>query len=82
MKVLGVVCSPRLNGNTEILIREVLNSAQESGAEIELITLAGNDIRFYDACESCAKTGECKINDDMHARLPTDKVGKVLDQYE
>ena len=65
MKVLGIVCSPRLNGNTEILIRESLAGAQESGAEVELLTLSGKTIAPCDACYSCRKTGKCHIKDDM-----------------
>jgi len=38
MKVLGIVCSPRKGGNTEILVDEALTSAKECGAEVELIT--------------------------------------------
>lgn len=37
MKVLGIVCSPRNNGNTEILVKEALESARSSGAETEMI---------------------------------------------
>jgi len=65
MKVLGIVCSPRLQGNTEILVQVSLAKAQEEGAEIELVTLAGKTISPCDACYSCRKTGECHIKDDM-----------------
>lgn len=65
MKVLGIVCSPRLRGNTEIMVQEALAKAQEEGAEIELLTLAKKDIAPCDACESCRKTGKCHIEDDM-----------------
>jgi multimeric flavodoxin WrbA len=40
MKVLGIACSGRIDGNTEILVREVLKSAAEEGAETELILAA------------------------------------------
>lgn len=65
MKILGVVCSPRSHGNTEVMIQEALTSAQEAGAEIELLTLAGKTIAPCDACNACLKTGECRIKDDM-----------------
>lgn len=70
MKVLGIVCSPRVHGNTEILVQEALEAAREQGAEVELVTLAGKHISPCDACESCAKTGECRINDDMQQIYP------------
>jgi len=46
MKVIGVVCSPRKGGNTEILISEALKGAESEGADTELITLAGKKIEF------------------------------------
>ena len=65
MKVLGIVCSPRLHGNTEILVQASLAKAQEEGAEIELVTLAGKTIAPCDSCYSCRKTDKCHIKDDM-----------------
>lgn len=65
MRVVGVVCSPRARGNTEILVKEALIGAKDMGSEAELITLAGKAIAPCDACRSCVKTGECHIKDDM-----------------
>ena len=70
MKVLGIVCSPRLHGNTEILVQASLAKAQEEGAETELVTLAGKTISPCDGCASCHETGECHINDDMQDIYP------------
>ncbi len=70
MKILGIVCSPRLRGNTEILVRESLAKAQEAGAEVELITLAGKTITPCDGCLSCVETKECRIKDDMQDIYP------------
>jgi len=65
MKVLGIVGSPRKNGNTEILVKEALESARKLGAEIEMINITGLNITPCDGCESCDTTGKCKIEDDM-----------------
>ena len=65
MKVLGIVCSPRKGGNTEILVAEALASARDCGAETDLFTVHGKDIKPCDACYSCRKTGKCHIKDDM-----------------
>jgi len=65
MKLLGIVCSPRKKGNTEVLVKLVLDSAQKHGAETEIINICDYDIAPCDGCESCEKTGKCKINDDM-----------------
>ena len=65
MKVLGIVCSARKEGNTEILVKEALAAAQEAGAETELVLVAGKNIAPCDGCNSCRQTGTCHIKDDM-----------------
>ncbi|MFC1870531.1 flavodoxin family protein [Chloroflexota bacterium] len=65
MKILGIVCSPRKGGNTEILVNEALASAEALGAKVELVSVIGKNIAPCDGCESCAKTGRCRIDDDM-----------------
>lgn len=65
MEILGVVCSPRKNGNTEILVREGLRGAQEAGANVELLKPFELNIAPCDGCQACRKSGECKIEDDM-----------------
>jgi multimeric flavodoxin WrbA len=67
MKVLGIVCSPRRHGNTELLMQESLAGAQEEGAEVELVSLAGKNIAFCDGCHSCEVNEGCHIEDDMQA---------------
>ncbi len=65
MKVVGLVCSPRKGGNTEILVRAALRAAKEAGADTELITVAGMKLSGCQGCESCLTTGECRVKDDM-----------------
>lgn len=65
MKILGLSCSPRKSGNTEILLGEALNGAQHEGAEVELYSVSGKEIKPCDGCWSCYATGECHIKDDM-----------------
>lgn len=65
MKVLGIVCSPRKEGNTEILVRNALNAARENGAETELLLLADKQINPCDACDACLENGACIVEDDM-----------------
>ena len=64
--IIGIVGSPRVEGNTEKLVVEALKAAsEEEGIQTELIRLAGKEIKPCDACLSCRKTGECHINDDF-----------------
>jgi multimeric flavodoxin WrbA len=67
MKILGIVGSPRKEGNTDILVNEVLRGARDVGATTEKIFLNDLDIK---PCQStcsdyCKKTGDCRIKDDM-----------------
>ena len=71
MKVLGIVCSPRKGGNTEIMMEVALAGARSCGAETELWTTAGKDIKPCDGCDTCCKKGgECHIKDDMQELYP------------
>lgn len=65
MRILGIVCSPRKGGNTEILVRAALEAAREAGGETELILVADMNIAPCDGCGTCLKNGMCKIKDDM-----------------
>jgi multimeric flavodoxin WrbA len=65
MKILGLSFSPRPGGNTVVLLNEALSGAREEGAETELYTVAGKDIKPCDGCWACRETGECHIKDDM-----------------
>lgn len=65
MKVLGISCSPRKGGNTETLIREALEGSHSEGAEVELFSVTGKDIKPCDGCQTCIETGICHIVDDM-----------------
>jgi multimeric flavodoxin WrbA len=65
MRILGIVCSPRKGGNTEILVKEALEAAREAGCETELILVADKTIAPCDGCKACVKTSICKIQDDM-----------------
>ena len=65
MKAIGIVGSPRKNGNTEILTRHTLKAIAEAGLDTELIRLAGRDIRPCDACMACRQEERCPIDDDL-----------------
>ncbi len=65
MKILGLSCSPRKQGNTVTLLEEALKGAQQEGAEAELYSVSGKKIEPCDGCWSCTKTGECHVKDDM-----------------
>jgi len=65
IRILGIVGSPRVGGNTERLVAEALKAAEEDGAETELLRLADKEVKACDGCLSCRKTGECHVKDDF-----------------
>jgi multimeric flavodoxin WrbA len=65
MKILGVVASPRRNGNTHILVSRILEGAEAEGAGTEILFLADLTIAECDGCHLCWQTNTCSRNDDM-----------------
>ncbi len=68
--VLGIVGSPRRQGNTETLVDAILASAVEQGATSEKVILNELDIAPCQACNGCQRTGKCVHDDDMKKLLP------------
>lgn len=65
VKVIGIIGSPRKGSNTEIYVKKALESAENLGADTEIINLATAEIEPCIACDICKNTGECAIYDDM-----------------
>lgn len=65
VKILGIVGSPRISGNTETLIKTVLASAELEGAETEIIQLSDFTLEACDGCWTCLKTKVCVKKDDI-----------------
>jgi multimeric flavodoxin WrbA len=67
LKVLGIMGSPRIGGNTELLLDEALKGAASRGAEVEKITVSNLKIAPCREIYACLKDGNCPIKDDMTA---------------
>jgi multimeric flavodoxin WrbA len=65
MKVLGILGSPRIGGNSDILLDEALAGARDLGAKVEKIALYKKKIAGCLDCGKCNETGVCVIKDDM-----------------
>lgn len=65
MKILGIMGSPRVGGNSDILLSEALAGAKEAGAEVEKIILDRKNISGCRDCKKCNSSGHCVIKDDM-----------------
>jgi len=74
MKVIGICGSPR-KGNTEWMLRRLLESVAQGGIDTELILLRDKDIKGCDGCLTCEtggkeRKGVCIIQDDMQQIYP------------
>ena len=67
MKVVAFNGSARKDGNTAILVRQVLAELEKEGIETELVQLAGQSIRGCTACGQCFqnKNRRCVIDNDI-----------------
>jgi len=74
MKVLGISTSPRLNGNSDLLLQRALAGAESAGAEVEYVRLSDFEVGPCIECNSCFETGVCVIEDDYQQLL-----GRMLD---
>lgn len=63
MKVLIINGSPRINGNTTIVLNEMDKIFKENKIETEIIQVGNKDIRGCIACNTCAKKGKCVFDD-------------------
>lgn len=64
-RVLGLVGSPRMGGNTDIMVDHILGGARDAGAAVEKVMLNDLEIAPCQACYACETTGRCIQEDDM-----------------
>ncbi|MHC4883742.1 MAG: flavodoxin family protein [Planctomycetota bacterium] len=66
MKVLAINGSPRVGGNTEMMLKRVMGPLEAAGVETELVRIGGKAVRGCIACMKCAelKNGTCSITSD------------------
>ena len=74
MRVLGISTSPRIRGNSDLLLREALAGAESAGAQVEYVNLRSYNIAPCIECNACLTTGQCRVQDDYQAMLE-----KILD---
>lgn len=78
MKVLVINGSPRARGNSDLLCNEFIRGAEESGNQVEKISLREKEVHPCKACYACFKTGFCVQKDDMADLLKKAEEADVL----
>jgi multimeric flavodoxin WrbA len=69
-RILGIVGSPRKNGNTHVLVSKILEGAEKAGLSTECVFLRDLSIKECDGCHVCWKGKECSKKDDMNLIYP------------
>lgn len=69
MRIIGIVGSPRLNGNTSYLVDEALREADKRGIETEKIILNSLNIHPCQNHDDCASRTSCAWEDDAQQVL-------------
>jgi multimeric flavodoxin WrbA len=66
MKVTAFNSSPRIDGNTSILIGHVLGELEKEGIETSLVNIGTERVRGCRACYKCSENrdGRCALDDD------------------
>lgn len=80
VKIVGIISSPNRNGNTATLLRQVLKSAEEGGAETVEIFLNDYNLNFCCGCLQCTAKGKCPLPDKLEEirKLVYDADGIIL----
>lgn len=78
MKVIGIIASPRKDGNTDTLVREVLNAASENGNQVETHYLNQMDGLGCQACMYCKTHDHCHQDDDISRLMESMKTADAV----
>lgn len=70
MKILAIMGSPRIKGNTDLLLNEAVKGAESRGATVEKLIVDKLKITPCKEYNSCMKDGNCIIKDDMESLYP------------
>jgi multimeric flavodoxin WrbA len=70
LRVLGLSGSPRRQGNTELLLDQLLAGAAAKGALTEKMVLCQMTIEPCEECDECYETGRCVVQDDYQLLYP------------
>lgn len=81
MRILGINCSPRKGGNTELLMKEVFRTVEKEGIKTDIFQLGGKKVNGCIACMKCRKKkdGICHqkneaINECIERMLKADAI--------
>ncbi|MBI5665241.1 MAG: flavodoxin family protein [Nitrospirae bacterium] len=65
MNIVAFCGSPRINGNTELLLKEAVKGIEAAGRTVQIFNLNVMEIKPCQDCGGCNETGMCIYRDDM-----------------
>jgi multimeric flavodoxin WrbA len=68
--------SPRIGGNSDLLLDAALDGARDAGGSVEKIIVEKLDLHGCRECNSCMNDGSCKYHDDMEL------IYKLIDELD
>ena len=70
MKVLIINGSPRLNGNSQVLISNMVKVFNEYNVDVDVVEIGNKDVRGCIACGHCHENNGCVFNDIVNETAP------------
>jgi len=77
MKALGIIASPRKDGNSAYLLEQVLRQLR-GHLETETVALRDYAIGSCEGCHRCGEEGRCVLEDGMQALYPKIRSADVM----
>ncbi len=68
--LLAISSSPRRNGNSELLLQSFNEGVQDGGGKVNSLRISELQFSPCKACDRCATSGECILQDDMQSIYP------------
>ena len=65
MRIVGLSGSPRVGGNTDLILEAALDAAKAEGANVKLIRISDYSLSPCSGCMSCFGTKKCVNEDDV-----------------
>lgn len=78
MKITAIYGSPRAGGNTDLLLKEFVRGARETGGEVTEIVLRDYAFSPCIECGGCNESGICVLRDGMEKIYPCLCVSQII----
>src|SRR4030042_5337569 len=79
MKIVGILGSPRINGNSTTIARSFITTAERLGNETQIVALNEISFRGCQGCYACkTDLDRCVLEDDLTDVLEAVKIADMI----